>query len=72
MRRRRILACLSQESRLEKPNQENEGIEYMSKIFLADSKSNDVRIGRLLETFRAKIKAYPPGQSAADCLRHDL
>ena len=33
----------------------------MSKIFLADSKSNDVRIGRLLETFRAKIKAYPPG-----------
>lgn len=44
----------------------------MSKIFLADSKSNDVRIGRLLETFRAKIKAYPPGQSAADCLRYDL
>lgn len=33
----------------------------MSKIFLADSKSNDVRIGRLLETFRAKIKAYPTG-----------
>lgn len=33
----------------------------MSKIFLADSKSNDVKIGRLLETFGAKIKAYPPG-----------
>ena len=33
----------------------------MSKIFLADPQSCDVKIGRLLETFETKVKAYPPG-----------
>ncbi len=33
----------------------------MSKIFLADPKSCDVKIGRLLEKFETKVKVYPPG-----------
>ncbi|MEI3339101.1 MAG: NADH-ubiquinone oxidoreductase-F iron-sulfur binding region domain-containing protein [Eubacterium sp.] len=33
----------------------------MSKIFLADPKSSDVKIGKLLETFERKVKVYPPG-----------
>lgn len=33
----------------------------MSKIFLADPQSCDVKIGRLLEKFEAKVKSYPPG-----------
>ena len=39
---------------------EKEGKE-MSKIFLADPKSCDVKIGRLLEKFETKVKVYPPG-----------
>ena len=33
----------------------------MSKIFLADPKSTDVKIGKLLEKFETKVKVYPPG-----------
>lgn len=33
----------------------------MSKIFLADPQSCDVKIGRLLEKFETKVKVYPPG-----------
>ncbi len=33
----------------------------MSKIFLADSNSSDVKIGKLLEKFESKVKVYPPG-----------
>lgn len=33
----------------------------MGKIFLADPQSCDVKIGRLLEKFEAKVNAYPPG-----------
>ncbi|MGN0403867.1 MAG: NAD(P)-binding protein [Bariatricus sp.] len=33
----------------------------MSKIFLADPKSCDVKIGRLLDKFETKVKVYPPG-----------
>ena len=32
----------------------------MSKIFLADPKSTDVKIGKLLEKFETKVKVYPP------------
>ena len=33
----------------------------MSKIFLADPNSSDVKIGKLLERFESKVKVYPPG-----------
>lgn len=33
----------------------------MSKIFLADPNSSDVKIGKLLEKFESKVKVYPPG-----------
>lgn len=33
----------------------------MSKIFLADPGSSDVKIGKLLEKFESKVKVYPPG-----------
>lgn len=33
----------------------------MGEIFLADPQSSDVKIGRLLEKFEAKVKVYPPG-----------
>lgn len=33
----------------------------MGEIFLADPQSSDVKIGRLLEKFETKVKAYPPG-----------
>lgn len=33
----------------------------MSKIFLADPNSSDVKIGELLEKFENKVKVYPPG-----------
>lgn len=33
----------------------------MSKIFLADPDSSDVKIGKLLEKFESKVKVYPPG-----------
>lgn len=33
----------------------------MAKIFLADPKNSDVKIGRLLETFVNKVISYPPG-----------
>ena len=33
----------------------------MSKIYLADPKSSDVKIGKLLDKFENKVKVYPPG-----------
>ena len=33
----------------------------MSKLFLSDPNSCDVYIGKLLEKFETKVKAYPPG-----------
>ena len=33
----------------------------MSQIFLTDPQSCDARIGKLLEKFSSKVKAYPPG-----------
>ena len=33
----------------------------MSKIFLADPQSSDVKIGKLLKKFESKVKVYPPG-----------
>lgn len=33
----------------------------MSKLYLADPKSSDVKTGKLLQRFEAKVKAYPPG-----------
>lgn len=33
----------------------------MSKIFLADSNSCDVHIGRVLDKFETQVKVYPPG-----------
>ena len=33
----------------------------MSKIYLADPKSSDVKIGKLFDKFENKVKVYPPG-----------
>ena len=33
----------------------------MSKIYLADPKSADVKIGKVMSTFAAKVGTYPPG-----------